>query len=188
MERSFDVEALGRAYDAGSLRFARRMQTAIAGAGVFALVLGLLFLSVIPETAAVRTDAVPIFIVGGLGVMGVGVAGRLTVRSPSRRIVVSDKGFRLEGLDGEQVMQSWSDTRLKIELWDYRAVPQDNRIDEMRDVEFVLRPKGRLDAAIPLEATKALLSKARELGMNVSGWSDSRPRPGPVCYVRITAP
>jgi hypothetical protein len=187
LSNKFNIESLGRSYDTADLQFSRRMLSVGALAGTLLAVLGTLLLVLIPVNASVRQYSAPIVVLVGLTVALTAFATRVTVHSSSREISVDEDGIRLLGFSGEDVRLSWEEPSLKLEIGDYRAVPVDQRLKGMESVEFLLRTRHRLDAAIPHEAVRCILEQARKHNLEVSGWAENRTSPGPVRVIRVFA-
>lgn len=155
--------------------------------GTTLAIVGLSFLILLPVNASVRQAASPIMILVGAIVALTALASRATVHLSAREISVDDDGLTLRGFHGEENRLSWTEPSLNLEIGDYRAVPVGQRLKEMENVEFVLRTRLRLDAAIPIEAVRRILEQARKHDIEVSGWAESRSSPGPVRIVHIFA-
>ncbi len=179
----FSVRSLSEAYDTGALKFTRTLYTAGTGAGLALGLTGVLFEFALSGFA--KNSGAPVLIAVGAVVFIAGLAGRVTTHKAAREVRVNDSGILLLDSKGREFLLKWSDPKAKIEVGDFRAVPRDQRIPVMADIEFVLRGAIPLDAAIPREAMARILEEARRQHCAVDGWKDSPSVPGPVQVVRI---
>ncbi|MCL4324084.1 MAG: hypothetical protein M1144_01250 [Candidatus Thermoplasmatota archaeon] len=172
--RRIDLSKYAQWLEKGDLRFQRAYLSVI-------LLFGLGFLFVGAETQFGGWGPTGYgsadFLFYGLGVTVAVVASAelLMVSHAAVGLVVDEDGLTLTGPDSAERRMSWSDRKTVIEIVDWRSVPVNRRNTRVKELEFVLRPKGKgisLDAGIPFAVAKQIVERAQKSGLAVSGWDD----------------
>jgi len=167
--RVFDLTDLARRANRAR-RFRRVASNAVRGIGVALILIGVYFFLAPPPGSLPAYSSGPLLFIG-LGVVIAGYASWV-VRGlgPSpRRLVLSRSAVCFEDIPGRPpVRVSWNRHRLRLDLYDFREIRKAKPESRSTGYEFLVRPSGGPEAAIPREAYEAILQLAEEGGLRVS--------------------
>lgn len=185
----FNLREFAEEYDR---QFRRPWRSALGLIGTFTGGIGALGAYLILRTLAQGgADALHWAAYTTLLVCGFGVTAVLgwiyhSMSEPASHLTVTPDSLVLGSLGGSAEEIRWNQLDKKIRISDWRGLPGNSKVPQLRRVDYVLFGRWiQRPAALPAEAAQLIVERASQHGLIISGALDAPPRQGRARVVTI---